>query len=297
MIYNVKVAKTWLLLKINRSITFVSTQILTSYVLYMTRPAMIVANWKMNMRWAEGLALADAVIQRVSPFVSPTLQVVLMPSYLHLAALGARLTSPPRGIQLGAQNCHHAPEGPYTGEVSVPMLHDVGVRYVLVGHSERRRQWDEGPTLLAHKVTAICSHGLQPVFSSGEQQRTTMQSALAIVQQQLADSLFHLSEVAMSQVILAYEPVWAIGTGCTPAPAQVQEMHSGIRETIAQQYGRTLAQQIPILYGGSCNPHNAATFFTYPDVDGGLIGGASLQADAFVKVVEAMHACPRVCLR
>lgn len=255
------------------------------------RPAIIAANWKMNTDCVTGLQLVDAILQRCPSSTALLPQVVLMPPYTHLAAVHKYLSSQSL-IQLGAQNCHDQLSGAFTGEISVPMLQSVGVRYVLIGHSERRRQWGEDTALLAKKVSAVLAHGLQPIFCCGEEERTSsVQTAAAFVQQQLADSLFHLDETAIARVVIAYEPVWAIGTGDTPTPTQVQEMHSSIRSAVAQRYNASLAQRIPILYGGSCNKQNAAAFFACPDVDGGLIGGASLQADEFVAVVEALRAC------
>ncbi|MEL6539721.1 MAG: triose-phosphate isomerase, partial [Bacteroidota bacterium] len=235
-----------------------------------------------------GLQLADAILQQLSHQTASLPQVVLMPPYTHLAAIRERLHAQSL-VQLGAQNCHHQSSGAFTGEVSVQILRSVGVCYVLVGHSERRRQWDESATLLAKKVSAVIAGGLQPIFCCGEEEHmVSMPKATAFVQQQLAASLFHLNEAAMAQVIIAYEPVWAIGTGDTPTPAQVQKMHRSIREATAQRYSTSLAQHIPILYGGSCNRQNAASFFACPDVDGGLIGSASLQPNDFVAIVEVL---------
>ena len=240
----------------------------------------------MNLDLQAGLQLATAVVQAVPD--QADVEAILLPPYTHLSAINALL--PASGtVQLGAQNCHEQAQGAFTGEIAASMLRAVGARYVLIGHSERRQQWDEESTLLAQKLTAALGQGLRPIFCCGEH-RATREAAeeVAFVQQQLAEGLFHLSAAEMAQVVVAYEPVWAIGTGETPQPAQVQAMHQAIREAIARQYHTSLAQSIPILYGGSCNAQNAASFFACPDVDGGLIGSASLQADSFVAIVQAL---------
>lgn len=242
----------------------------------------------MNLDFAAGLQLAQDVIQQLHNQVPPAAQVILIPSYLHLQAISALLPASAR-IQLGAQNCHEEVAGAFTGEIAAPMLHAVGARFVLIGHSERRQQWGEDEVLLAKKVTTALAHGLQPIFCCGEQKATREAGqAIPFVQQQLAKSLFHLTAAAMAQVVIAYEPVWAIGTGHTPTPDQVQAVHQAIRDALAQQYSPALAQRIPILYGGSCNPQNAPALFACPAVDGGLIGSAALQAPAFVTMAKQL---------
>ncbi len=240
----------------------------------------------MHLDLPTGLRLATAVVQAVPDQAG--VEVILLPPYVHLSAISALL--PASGaVQLGAQNCHEHTEGAFTGEIAAPMLRSVGARFVLIGHSERRQQWGEEAPRLAQKVTTALEQGLKPLFCCGEHKDTREAGTeVAFVQQQLAEGLFHLSAAEMAQVVLAYEPVWAIGTGKTPQPAQVQAMHQTIRAAVAQQYHPTLAQHLPILYGGSCNAQNAPTLFACPDVDGGLIGRASLQADAFVPIVQAL---------
>ena len=243
----------------------------------------------MNKTLEEGVQLATEVIQELSTNAQPTAQVILIPSFIHLAAIQKLLPATGQ-IYLGAQNCHHSPCGAFTGEVAASMLHSVGVRFVLIGHSERRQHNGEAPSLLAQKATVALAHGLRPIFCCGESEQARAEGqALNFVQQQLSDSLFHLSETQIAQAIIAYEPIWAIGTGVTPTPAQVQTIHAAIRSHLAQRYGQPIAQKIPILYGGSCNAQNAAAFFACPDVDGGLIGGAALQAHSFLSIVSAVH--------
>lgn len=252
------------------------------------RSKLIVANWKMNLDFWAGLQLANAILQQLQAQAPPVAQVILLPSYLHLQAIKSLLPTSDL-IQLGAQNCHEQAGGAFTGEISASMLHSVGARFVLIGHSERREHWGENEVLLAHKVTTALAHGLRPIFCCGEYGATREAGqAIPFVQQQLAESLFHLTATEMAQVILAYEPVWAIGTGRTPTPDEVQAMHQAIRSTVAQQYSATLAQQIPILYGGSCNAQNASSFFACSEVDGGLIGSASLQAASLVAIIRQL---------
>lgn len=253
------------------------------------RPKIIVANWKMNKDFEEGLALATKIIQTLSHPAKRTVQVVLLPSFIHLDAI-SRLLPASGCVRLGAQNCHNQAFGAFTGEVSAPMLRSVGASFVLIGHSERREYLGEDSTLLAQKVSIALIHGLRPIFCCGESNRIREEGAQAsFVNDQLAKGLFHLSATQIIQVIIAYEPFWAIGTGDTPEPTQVQAMHQSLRHTIARQYGQEIAQSIPILYGGSCHAKNAYTFFACPDVDGGLIGKASLEAETFVSIIDCVE--------
>jgi len=252
------------------------------------RSKFVVANWKMHKDLDEGLQLAAQLIQALCNTASHSAQIVLLPPFIHLDAVG-KLLPTTGAIQMGAQNCHEHALGAFTGEISASMLRSVGARFVLIGHSERRQYFNENNTLLAQKVRLALDHGLRPIFCCGESQQTRAAGHPAsFVEKQLTESLFHLSATQMAQVIIAYEPMWAIGTGSTPAPTQVQAMHGFIRNVIAHQYGVELAQSIPILYGGSCNAQNAHDFFACADVDGGLIGKASLAAASFVPIVKAI---------
>jgi len=251
------------------------------------RPRIVVANWKMHKDLEEGLALAARMIQMLHvPTKYPT-QVILLPPFIHLSMLHKLL--PTSGyVHLGAQNCHEQAFGAFTGEISPPMLRSVGAEFVLIGHSERRTYFREDNALLARKVSISLAYGLQPIFCCGESKKTREEGYQeSFVNNQLAESLFGLSAAQIVKIIIAYEPVWAIGTGSTPTSAQVQAMHKSIRHTIAHQYGEEIAQRIPILYGGSCSPKNANSFFACPDVDGGLIGTASLEAEAFVSIINS----------
>ncbi|MEM9416736.1 MAG: triose-phosphate isomerase [Bacteroidota bacterium] len=252
------------------------------------RPKIIAANWKMHKDFEEGLQLATEVTQRLSTPEQATTQVILLVPFIHLEAL-SKLPAAER-LQLGAQNCHEQAAGAFTGEISAPMLRSVGAQFVLVGHSERRQYFGEKSTLLAQKMTTALAHGLRPIFCCGESQQSRAAGQQeVVVTEQLAASLFHLTAAQIAQVIIAYEPVWAIGTGSTPTPTQVQAMHQAMRHAIAQQYGEEIAQGIPILYGGSCNAQNASALFACPDVDGGLIGKASLELDSFITIVNSLE--------
>ena len=191
-------------------------------------------------------------------------------------------------IKLGAQNCYPKASGAYTGETSVDMLKSVGVEYVVIGHSERRGYFEESNEFLAAKVNIVLEGGLTPIFCCGESLDIREAGThVDFVANQLKESLFHLSAEQFSNVVIAYEPIWAIGTGVTASPEQAQDMHKELRALIATQYGEKVADETTILYGGSVKPANAATLFACPDVDGGLVGGASLKPDAFIDIINA----------
>lgn len=191
-------------------------------------------------------------------------------------------------MSLGAQNCYPKPSGAYTGEVSAPMLKSVGVDYVLVGHSERRQYFGESNAFLKEKTDALLAEGLTPIFCCGETlEQRNAEGYMEFVASQLTDSLFHLSATEFGKVVIAYEPIWAIGTGVTASSDQAQDMHAYLRQHIAKQYGEQVADDTTILYGGSCNEKNAAELFARPDVDGGLIGGASLKSREFTNIIKA----------
>jgi triosephosphate isomerase len=248
------------------------------------RQQIVAGNWKMNKTYEEGRDLAKEIVERLQP--SETL-VILAAPFIHLNSI-SHIIKGVSGLRLGAQNCHEAESGAYTGETSAPMLRSVGVEYVIIGHSERREYFGETDALLAAKVNAALAQGLTPIFCCGEK-LDTREAGLhfQLVENQLKNALFHLSAEAFDRIVIAYEPVWAIGTGKTASPEQAQEMHAHIRSLVAQQYGQEIANLMSILYGGSVNDSNATELFKQPDVDGGLVGGASLQAEAFVKIVNS----------
>ena len=250
----------------------------------MGRQKIIAGNWKMNLVPEEGLALTRQLIELEVP---AGVKVVLCPPFIHLAIVEPLVRNTP-GFALGAQNCHQEDKGAYTGEVSAKMLRAIGVEYAILGHSERREYFGEDGALLAKKVDRALQEGLTPIFCCGE--ALDIRNAgthIAHVSDQLRASLFHLSAVDFSRIVIAYEPIWAIGTGQTASPAQAQEMHAAIRSLIAAQYGDAIAQHTPILYGGSVGAANAGELFSRPDVDGGLVGGASLKAEDFARIIAA----------
>jgi triosephosphate isomerase len=248
------------------------------------RKRIVAGNWKMNTSYVEGRNLAKDIADRLQPSENI---VVLAPPFLHVNNVG-NIIREVANLKLGAQNCHWAESGAFTGEVSARMLASVEVSYVIIGHSERREYFKETDEILARKVDAVLAYQMSPIFCCGEklESRETGNHE-AVVEAQLRHGLFHLPEAEFSKVVIAYEPVWAIGTGMTATPLQAREMHGFIRSLIARQYGNEIAQIIPILYGGSCNPANARELFSQPDVDGGLIGGASLKADDFLAIINS----------
>ena len=252
------------------------------------RKNIVAGNWKMNKNRQEAQDLTTAVLDLLAKRSSVNGEVVLAPPFIHLAQVVSQ-TRDHQGLEVAAQNCHQEDSGAYTGEISVGMLASIGVGYVILGHSERREYFKESNELLAQKVSAVLAQGLIPIFCCGEPLsiRESGQQ-MEYVTHQLSSSLFHLQSAEISKLVIAYEPIWAIGTGKTASAAQAQEMHLGIRSHLADKFGQEIADGISILYGGSCKPSNAAEIFAGPDVDGGLIGGASLKAEDFVAIVDSL---------
>lgn len=251
------------------------------------RKKIVAGNWKMNLDYTTGVGLFSEIVNMVKDEVMGDQQVIVCAPYIHLAAL-SQLAKSQQKVSVGAQNCHQADSGAYTGEVSASMLQSAGVEYVIIGHSERRQYFGETNSLLAEKINSVLKNQLKPIYCIGEtlDQRNS-NSYFEVIKTQLSEGLFHLSETEMENIILAYEPVWAIGTGLTATPEQAQEIHEFIRGEIKQKYGEQVAQNISILYGGSCNPKNAAELFAKADIDGGLIGGASLKSRDFVDIIKS----------
>lgn len=250
----------------------------------MARQLIAAGNWKMNTNHMLGMELAENIHEGLN---DPKGLVILAPPHTSLQTIG-ELISGSDEIKLAAQNCHDQENGAYTGEVSINMLIPLGVEYVILGHSERRAYNHESNDLLASKTDLVLSKGLKPIFCCGES--LDIREAgdhIAYVANQLKESLFHLSAEEFNEVIIAYEPIWAIGTGVTASPDQAQEMHQNIRQLIADQYSTELADSTSILYGGSVKPANAEELFSKPDVDGGLVGGASLKAEDFLAIIHA----------
>ncbi len=247
-------------------------------------------NWKMNKTFEEGQILLSEVVNMVNDEMNnPNVHVRLGVPFPYLSTFTKLLNS--TKVSIAAQNCHPKPSGAYTGEVSVQMLKSVGVSSVIIGHSERREYFAETDAFIAEKVDAILAEGLTPIFCCGE---TLAQREAGIhfdfVCGQLTNSLFHLSAEALQKVVIAYEPIWAIGTGVTASSAQAQEMHKVLRDHLASKYGQSVADEISILYGGSVGAGNAVELFSQPDVDGGLVGGASLKSRDFTDISKSFPA-------
>jgi triosephosphate isomerase (TIM) len=252
------------------------------------RQKIVAGNWKMNKTLHEANELTAEVLGIINDEVNGEVKVILCVPFPYLLPIKNQLGSHPR-IAVGAQNCNEHQSGAYTGEVSAAMLKSVGVPYVIIGHSERRQYYYEEDKMLAQKVDAAFANGLTPIFCCGESlivRNDNKQNEW--VTTQLEESLFHLPAEAMKKTIIAYEPIWAIGTGKTASSQQAQDMHAVIRHHIAGKYGKEIADAISILYGGSVNAANAKEIFSCNDVDGGLVGGASLKSREFVEIVKSI---------
>lgn len=249
------------------------------------RKNIVAGNWKMNKTLQEGLALAkelDAALKGRTI----NCDVIIGTPFIHLASIAAAIDTTRIGV--AAENCADKESGAYTGEVSAAMVASTGARYVIIGHSERRAYYHETSPILMEKVKLALSNGLTPIFCVGEVlEEREAGKHFEVVARQVEEALFALDQTDFAKLILAYEPVWAIGTGKTATADQAQEMHAHIRKSIAAKYGKEVADGCSILYGGSCNAANAKELFSCPDVDGGLIGGASLSVDKFLPIIEA----------
>lgn len=251
------------------------------------RKKIVAGNWKMNQTLEEGKILTSEVINMVADELRDDIQVVLCPPFVHLTTV-QRMVQGANQVTVGAQNCNEHTSGAYTGEISASMLAACEVAYVIIGHSERREYYGESNELLAKKINAVLEAGLTPIFCCGEPLQIREQEKQEdYVRQQVRASLFHLSSKEFSSVVIAYEPIWAIGTGKTASSDQVQEMHATIRKQILEKYGEDIANDTSILYGGSVKPGNAKELFACLDVNGGLIGGASLKSRDFVDIAKS----------
>lgn len=248
------------------------------------RNKIVAGNWKMNNTLEEGISLASEIVNMVADELKDDVKMVLCTPFIHLNSV-SKIISGSEKVFLGAQNCNDNLKGAYTGEISVDMLKSVGVKYVILGHSERREYYRESNEFLAKKVNTVLGAGLTPIFCCGESIEIREKgNHFDFVTNQLTESLFHLSADEFKKLVIAYEPIWAIGTGVTASKEQAQEMHAKLRAHIAGKYGSDVAESISILYGGSCNPKNAPELFAQKDIDGGLIGGASLKSRDFVDI-------------
>lgn len=248
------------------------------------RKKIVAGNWKMNKNFQEGIELAKEIDSRVKNIETKDVTIIVGTPFIHLAGACASTNC----ISISAQNCATEASGAYTGEVSASMIASTGCKYVILGHSERRSYYGETEEILVKKVERALENNLDIIFCVGEVlEEREAGKHFDVVNAQLENGLFHLSSEQFSHIIIAYEPVWAIGTGKTATSAQAEEMHAFIRKTIASKYGNAVAENTSILYGGSCNAKNADELFSQPDVDGGLIGGASLKADDFLTIISA----------
>ena len=246
------------------------------------RKKIVAGNWKMNKTESETIQLIEEIKQHD---LKIGVEVFVAPAYVNLSA--AVKTTENSGIHVAAQNMHQSASGAFTGEISSTMLLDIGVQHVILGHSERRAYFGETDELLKEKVQAALKAGLHIIFCFGEElDDRKSETHFDVVKKQLSTVLFDLDAIEWQKIILAYEPVWAIGTGETASPEQAQEMHAFIRSLILENYDSSCANAVSILYGGSVKPANATKIFAQTDVDGGLIGGASLQAEDFAAIVN-----------
>jgi triosephosphate isomerase len=252
------------------------------------RKKIIAGNWKMNKNLEEGMALASEVVNMVKDEYQGSAEVVLIPPFIHISAV-SKIISDADNVFSGAQNCSNHAHGAYTGEVSVEMLKSIGATYVIIGHSERRQYFGEQNEWLSKKVDAVLGSGLNPIYCCGETLDERENNLhFGVLETQIKEGLFHLSEIQISKVVIAYEPVWAIGTGKTASTSQAQEVHAFIRNLISNQFGSNIADNITIQYGGSVKADNAKELFSAPDIDGALVGGAALQSRSFVDIIKAM---------
>lgn len=248
------------------------------------RRTIVAGNWKMNLNLDQGMQLIDAIVASESS--ADVLKIIACP-FIH-TAFAVSKTKHREDIAVAAQNCSHLESGAYTGEISAGMIASCGAKYVIIGHSERRQYFNETNAILSQKVNVALASGLIPIFCLGENmEERNANKHLEVVKQQLKEALYHLSPADFSKLIIAYEPIWAIGTGLTATSHQAQGMHNFIRSEINKKYGKEISENTSILYGGSCNPQNAKELFACIDVDGGLVGGASLKANDFVSIANS----------
>ena len=251
----------------------------------MSRKPFIAGNWKMHKNAGQTEELLSELIAKIP--AQTTAQVIVAPTFVNLAAAVAKVKNTTIGVS--AQNVHQAEGGAFTGEISADMLTSIGVNTVILGHSERRAIFHETDALIANKVDTALKHDMTVIFCFGEELKDRQTgNHFNIVENQLRDGLFHIAKESWSKVVLAYEPVWAIGTGLNASAEQAEEMHSEIRFLLAENYSNKISEQISIIYGGSCNTSNAAQLFACPNVDGALVGGASLDKFSFIELAASL---------
>ena len=243
----------------------------------------VAGNWKMNLSISEGETLAEALL---SEDFDSEVQLIIAPPFTHLSRVADKIVG--AHIALAAQNCHSESSGAYTGEIAATMLSEIGVQYVILGHSERRTLFNENSDFLNRKLLAVLNEKMKPIFCCGENlEEREKGTAQQVVSHQIRSAIFNLDKNQFQKCVVAYEPVWAIGTGKTATPDQAQDMHLFIRQLIEKQYGTAVAESTSILYGGSVKPVNAHEIFSQPDVDGALVGGASLKAADFAEIARS----------
>lgn len=255
----------------------------------MNRKQVAAANWKMNLTFQQADQLVDTVLD-AGIELQDDQQVIFAVPFPYLLMTKSAVDEE-KNYFAAAQNCYHKKNGAFTGEVSVEMLHSLGIGYCIVGHSERREYFNESDQMLADKVNLCLENFITPIFCCGESlliREAGTQNQF--VESQLQQSLFHLSGDQVKSIIIAYEPIWAIGTGKTATTEQAQEMHAHLRSILANKYGNGISEQVSILYGGSVKASNAKELFSCPDVDGGLVGGASLIAEDFIRIIQSLKA-------
>ncbi len=244
-------------------------------------------NWKMNTNIQEGVKLAETLNNFAKNFNNNGKEIIIATPFTHLHAILQIVDT--NKISVSAQNCAEWEKGAYTGEVSAEMLKSIGVNYTIIGHSERRQYFNETNETLYTKIKLCLKNNITPIFCIGEKLSERESNIhFEVIKEQLTEGVFELSPDDFSKIIIAYEPIWAIGTGKTASPAQAQEIHNFIRTLITEKYGITIANETSILYGGSCNAANAKELFSQSDVDGGLVGGASLKANEFIEIIKAL---------
>jgi triosephosphate isomerase len=249
------------------------------------RKKIVAGNWKMNKNLQEGVALAKELTETVK---NPNCEVIICTPFIHLATVAEILKGSP--IKLGAENCADKASGAYTGEVSAEMVKSTGAQYVILGHSERRQYYAENCEILKEKVQLALANGLKVLYCIGESlEEREANKQNAVVKKELEESVFNLDAEQFKNIVIAYEPIWAIGTGKTATAEQAEEIHAYIRSCVAERYGNAVADDTTILYGGSCKASNAPELFGKPDIDGGLIGGASLKAADFNGIIDAWN--------